>query len=90
MTDQPLKYASVFDVIKRAALPRDTVLDFCGERGVVVDDFGGTTVIVLADGFVQSWRWQLDGATCTVLETPSEPIYSMTSGVAKADVIPHD
>jgi hypothetical protein len=51
-------------------LQAGAIIDFCGERGVVICDDGGRTVSVLADGFKQDWYWIFEGTACTVVSMP--------------------
>jgi hypothetical protein len=44
-------------------LPAGAVIDFAGEIGVVVREFGESRLDVLVDGAVHPWYWRFEGET---------------------------
>jgi len=50
-------------------LPPGSVVDYCGERGVVVYDDGGDRIEVDCDGYRQNWYWEFEGVSCTIIST---------------------
>jgi len=56
----------------RAPLPPGSVIQYADEIAEVVEDFGGSSLTVRADGITQKWYWTHDGATCTVVSIPEQ------------------
>ena len=54
-------------------LPHGAIVEYCGERGMVLNDDGGDRIEVACDGHRQNWHWTFEGVSCTVI--------SMTSNV---------
>jgi hypothetical protein len=52
-------------------LPAGAVIDFAGEIGVVVRDFGESRLDVLVDGAVHPWYWRFEGETCRLVTDPA-------------------
>jgi hypothetical protein len=52
---------------ERAPLPPGTRISYAGINAVVVEDHGGSTLIVDAeDGYRVRWYWTFDGESCVV------------------------
>lgn len=56
----------------RQPLPPGTEIQFCEERGIVVDDPGGDDANLTVDvgDCITRRRWTFEGATCTVVSLP--------------------
>lgn len=49
-----------------------TVVEYCGDRAVVVEDYGSSfDVIVQGEPGLEKWYWSVDGETCKVVSVPS-------------------
>jgi len=58
--------------MKRALLPKGTVISYCDEIVTVVEDFGSElTVHVEGEGNMM-WCWQCFGEECKVVSLPEE------------------
>jgi hypothetical protein len=58
---------------ERAPLPPGTRISFADIEGVVIDDQGGATLIVSAEGYRAKWYWTFEGESCIILP-PSETV----------------
>lgn len=52
---------------KRSPLPAGTLIEYCGERAVIVSDDGDNQVTVEVDGSIMRWWWRFDGVECQVV-----------------------
>lgn len=58
------------DQTREALLP-GTLIDYCGMQAEVIEDRGGSDLIVKADdGCTVKWRWTFEGESCTVVAVP--------------------
>lgn len=66
----------------RERLKPGTVISYAGIEAVVVNDTGGPTLSVRAEGDLMQWYWTCDGQTCKVVREP--PLAPLTPEEIKA------
>ena len=49
-------------------LPKGTEIDYRGEPATVIEDDGGSTIIVEWYGIKQTWFWEFDGHECSIVQ----------------------
>lgn len=52
---------------ERKPLPPGTRISYADMEAVVVEDHGGSSLVVIAEGCHVRWYWTFDGETCIVL-----------------------
>lgn len=56
-------------------LPAGAVIDFCGERAVVIRDYGDDTRLTVdVDGHEERWWWRFEGVSCIVISVPEASV----------------
>lgn len=48
--------------------PED-VIEYCGERAIVVSDDGGSRIRVIVDDIFQNWYFEFEGEQCKPVES---------------------
>lgn len=56
----------------REPLPRGTVIEYAEQQATVVEDIGGTALLVDCEGDRLLWYWTFEGETCRVIRPAVE------------------
>ncbi|MBB4867442.1 hypothetical protein HNP46_006355 [Pseudomonas nitritireducens] len=65
---------------ERERLPAGAVISYADELATVVEDFGGSSLDVIAGGIRQKWYWSFDGEECVVVSRPDTEAVDLNQG----------
>jgi hypothetical protein len=55
------------DRIVRQPLPEGTKIEYRGLPAMILDDNGGSQLLVWCEHCVQTWEWEFEGYVCSVV-----------------------